>query len=100
MNRPLTVTDPRTGHTYRIYQEAFRGPFRPGDMLFERVVQGKEPREHLYLSWLTLNYDPGRGPKYLGAFLIVIGIAVEFLPEGIFLASRGEEVCGEFGERA
>ncbi len=82
MNRPLSVVDPSNGRTYRIYQEAFRGPFRAGDPLFERVVQGREPREQLYLSWLTLNYDPGRGLKYLGSFLIVVGTATLFYMRG------------------
>ena len=88
MNRPLSVVDPISGSTYRIYQEAFRGPFRAGDPLFEQVVQGRELREQLYLSWLTLNYDPGRGLKYLGSFLIVVGIAVLFYMKGYFPVSK------------
>lgn len=82
MNRPLTVRDPKQGYVYRIYQEAYRGPFRPGDPLFEHVVRGRQPREQLYLSWLTLNYDPGRGLKYFGSFLTVIGIAITFYMRG------------------
>ncbi len=84
MNRPLTVTDPKTGLAYRIFQEAYRGPFRPGEPLFEHVIQGREPRQQLYLSWLTLNYDPGRGLKYFGSFLTVIGIAITFYMRGYF----------------
>lgn len=86
MNRPLTVRDPASGYVYRIYQEAYRGPFQPGDALFERVVQGREPRQQLFLSWLTISYDPGRGLKYLGALLTVVGIVITFYMRGYFRA--------------
>ncbi|MCS7237641.1 MAG: cytochrome c biogenesis protein ResB [Thermoguttaceae bacterium] len=84
MNRPLTVRDPATGYVYRLYQESYRGPFTPGDPLFERVVHGGEARQQLYLSWLAVSYDPGRGLKYLGSLLTVVGIIITFYMRGYF----------------
>ncbi len=91
MNRPINVADPKTGRTYRVYQEAFRGPFRPGEPIFEQLVRGRTPTQELYLSWLTINYDPGRGLKYLGALLIVLGIACMFYMKAYFFAPRRKQ---------
>lgn len=76
LNQPVSFSDPRTGRSYRIYQEAFRGPWKPGDPLYDQLVDPASRRGELYLSWLSVNYDPGRGLKYFGCLLIVAGIAV------------------------
>ncbi|MHB8902223.1 MAG: hypothetical protein ACYC6Y_25985 [Thermoguttaceae bacterium] len=94
LNEPVTRTDPRTGRSFRIYQEAFRGPFKPGDGLYDmklggRVLHGETmPRDELFLSWLTVNYDPGRGLKYFGSMMIVAGIATMFYMKAYFFARR------------
>lgn len=92
LNEPITRTDPRTGRSFRIYQEAFRGPFKPGgeDGVYDaklggRVLHGESmPRDELFLSWLTVNYDPGRGLKYFGSMMIVAGIATMFYMRAYF----------------
>lgn len=84
LNEPVNFTDPASGRSYRIYQESFRGPYKPGHPLFEFVVGGTDPRDELFLSWLTVNYDPGRGLKYFGSLLIVAGIAAMFYMKAYF----------------
>ena len=81
MNRPGVLRSPQTGRAFWAYQDSFRGPFRPGDPEFEQVVAGRllpgetKPREILYSTTITLNDDPGRGLKYFGSLLIVLGTA-------------------------
>ena len=66
LNEPITRTDPATGRSFRLYQEAFRGPFKPGgqDGLYDAKLGGRllgsetMPRDELFLSWLTV---PGLG---------------------------------------
>ncbi|MBQ1277284.1 MAG: hypothetical protein IIY07_01415, partial [Thermoguttaceae bacterium] len=81
MNRPGVLRSPATGRAFWAYQDSFNGPYRPGDPEFEQVVDGRllpgetTPREILYRTTITLNDDPGRGLKYLGSLLIVLGTA-------------------------
>ena len=35
-------------------------------------------RDQVYLSHLSVNYDPGRGLKYAGCLMIVVGIGVVY----------------------
>jgi len=89
MNAPVDFSDPATGRSYRLFQESFMGPWLPGDELFEQFTQGWSNRpEKLEASVLTVNYDPGRGVKYLGSGLIVIGIFTMFYMRAYFFAPR------------
>lgn len=88
LNEPVNFSDPRTGRSYRVYQEAFRGPFKPGDQIFDTLVAGRSQRSELFLSWLTFNYDPGRGLKYFGSLLIVAGIGTMFYMRAYFFRRR------------
>lgn len=89
MNAPVDFSDPATGRSYRLFQESFMGPWLPGDELFEQFTKGwKEPPERLEASVLTVNYDPGRGVKYLGSALIVIGIFTMFYMRAYFFGPR------------
>ena len=94
LNQPITRKDPATGRSFRIYQEAFRGPWKPGDPFYDeqlggRLLPGEDmPRGELFLSWLTVNYDPGRGLKYFGSLMIVAGIATMFYMRAYFFATR------------
>jgi len=89
MNAPVDFSDPATGRSYRLFQESFMGPWVPGDELFEQFTKGwKEPPERLEASVLTVNYDPGRGVKYLGSGLIVIGIFTMFYMRAYFFGPR------------
>jgi len=78
LNEPVTIADPVNGRSYRIYQEAYRGPWKPGDPIFDELVGGTTPRDELFLSWLTVNYDPGRGLKYFGSLLVCAGFTIVF----------------------
>lgn len=89
MNAPVDFSDPASGRSYRLFQESFMGPWVPGDELFEQFTKGwKEPPERLEASVLTVNYDPGRGVKYLGSSLIVIGIFTMFYMRAYFFGPR------------
>jgi len=89
MNAPVDFSDPATGRSYRLFQESFMGPWLPGDDLFEQFTRGWPSRpEKLEASVLTVNHDPGRGVKYLGSGLIVIGIFTMFYMRAYFFAPR------------
>ncbi len=86
MNAPIDFTDPHSGRSYRLFQESFRGPFPPGSDVYE-LVYGQSPAADSspkFNSVLTVNYDPGRGIKYLGCLLIVAGIATMFYMRAYF----------------
>jgi hypothetical protein len=59
--------------------------------VFDRVVGGESARDELFLSWLTFNYDPGRGLKYFGSLLIVAGIGTMFYMRAYFFRRRETE---------
>jgi len=79
MNQPGMFADQLTGRKYRVFQTSYQGPFHPGMDMYQ-MRQGSQliddetrPRESLYSSTLTANYDPGRGLKYLGSLMLVLG---------------------------
>jgi hypothetical protein len=80
MNRPGYFRGTAGG--YRIYQSSYIGPFFPDEPQFHELYAGtifpweSRPREVIAMSTLSLNDDPGRGWKYFGSFLIVIGSTV------------------------
>ena len=85
MNQPGMFADQVTGRKYRVFQSSYQGPFHPGMEQYEMRRQGgyliegeTQPRESLYASTLTANHDPGRGWKYLGSLMIVIGTLAFF----------------------
>lgn len=64
------------------------GPWVPGDELFERFTRNQQnPPNKIEASVLTVNYDPGRGIKYAGSALIVVGIFTMFYMKAYFLDS-------------
>jgi len=79
MNQPGMFADQVTGRKYRVFQSSYQGPYHPGMQVYEMRHGGQliedetQPRESLYASTLTANYDPGRGLKYLGSLLLVLG---------------------------
>jgi hypothetical protein len=78
LNAPVDFTDPQSGRTYRLFQSSFSGPWTPGEPEFEQLIRGDRSRDQVYLSRLSVNYDPGRGLKYLGSLLAVVGIALVY----------------------
>jgi hypothetical protein len=80
MNQPGYYTG--TGRGYRIYQSSYIGPFYPDQPQFDELYDGtvfpweSRPRESIAMSTLSVNNDPGRGWKYFGSFLIVLGTAM------------------------
>ena len=90
MNAPVDFSDPESGRSYRLFQESFNGPFLPGDSTYENRMRGRSERpDQLFLSFLTVNYDPGRGTKYTGSLLIVAGIATMFYMRAYFFKPQG-----------
>ena len=79
MNQPGMFSDQVSGRKYRVFQSSYQGPYHPGMQRYEVGTGGyliddeTQPRESLYASTLTANYDPGRGLKYLGCLMIVLG---------------------------
>ena len=92
LNEPVNFTDPLTRRSFRIYQASFSGPFKPGDREFEQVVRGADMRKSLFQSILTVNYDPGRGLKYAGSLLIVLGIVILFYMKAYFFRRDRSEL--------
>ncbi|RLS35180.1 MAG: hypothetical protein DWH79_02770 [Planctomycetota bacterium] len=89
MNAPVDFSDPGNGRSYRLFQESFMGPWMPGDDLYEKFTKNSpEKPEKLEASVLTVNYDPGRGVKYLGCGLIVAGIFTMFYMRAYFFRPR------------
>lgn len=78
LNAPVDFTDPRTGRTYRLFQSSFAGPWLPGDAEYEQFAGNDRSRDRIFLSRFSVNYDPGRGLKYTGCLLVVLGIAVGY----------------------
>lgn len=65
------------------------GPWTPGDPLYDRFTEGAaEKPDRIEASVLTVNYDPGRGVKYLGSALIVAGIFTMFYMKAYFFQSK------------
>jgi hypothetical protein len=92
MNAPVDFSDRASGRSYRLFQESFMGPWLPGDPLYERFTArpgrtGEKP-DRLEASVLTVNYDPGRGVKYLGSGLVVVGIFTMFYMRAYFFGPR------------
>ena len=92
MNAPVDFSDPASGRSYRLFQESFMGPWMPGDDLYEKFTKNaREKPERLEASVLTVNYDPGRGVKYLGSGLIVAGLFTMFYMKAYFFRPRRQD---------
>ena len=82
MNRPGYFFSGTTGHGYRIYQSSYTGPYYPDHPWFNALYDGTifpwetRPRESIAMSTLSVNADPGRGWKYFGSLLTVLGSAL------------------------
>jgi ABC-type transport system involved in cytochrome c biogenesis permease subunit len=95
LNAPVDFTDPRTGRAYRLFQSSFDGPWTPGSPKFDALVGANRTRDQVYQSVLSVNYDPGRWPKYIGSLLIVLGIAIVYYLRGVRIG-RGLADSGKF----
>ena len=71
LNAPVDFTDPGTGRSYRLFQTGMQGPYAPEE------VQSPST-DPVYISYLTINYDPGRGLEYAGCLLVVAGIFIRY----------------------
>ena len=89
MNAPVDFSAPDNPRSYRLFQESFAGPIRPGDFEFDKYFAGKGVDEG-YMSTLTVNYDPGRAVKYSGCLLIVTGIVTMFYMRAYFFKPTGK----------
>lgn len=92
MNAPVDFSDPKSGKPYRLFQESFYGPFKPGQPEFDRNWDHDNPRESVFVSVLTVNADPGRGIKHAGTLLIVVGIGMMFYMRAYFFKPAGRKV--------
>ncbi|MFZ5829246.1 MAG: cytochrome c biogenesis protein CcsA [Planctomycetota bacterium] len=88
LNHPMDIVDPSTGRTYRLFQASFEGPWSPGSDVYQQFVGSHGTREQLYRSVFSVNYDPGRGLKYAGGLLIVLGIAIFYYMKAYFFKPR------------
>jgi hypothetical protein len=78
LNAPVDVADPKSGHAWRFFQASFKGPFKRGNPMYDRFARPDQYRDQIYLSYLSVNYDPGRGLKYFGCLMMIVGMAVVF----------------------
>ena len=53
-------------------------------------MPGSSKKKLLYGSVLTVNYDPGRGVKYIGCLLVIGGIATMFYMRAYFFKPAGK----------
>ena len=88
MNAPVEFDSPTNGHGYRLFQESFSGPWKPGDPEYERVIPSESQQEDLYLSVLTVNRDPGRAIRNFGCLIVCLGIAIMFYMKAYFFKTR------------
>jgi len=88
LNAPVDFSDPRTGRSYRLFQSSFRGPWKPGSAEFDQLAGPQSKRDILFLSQLAVNHDPGRGLKYAGSLLVVLGIGIMFYMRAYFFQQR------------
>jgi sugar lactone lactonase YvrE len=88
MNAPIEFSDPFTHRRYRLFQEAFNGPWKPGEPQFEQNVPSSSQKAELYQSVLTVNADPGRPVRNLGCLLVVLGIATMFYMRAYFFKPK------------
>ncbi len=95
MNAPVDFRAPDTSKakTYRLFQESFFGPIKPGEPAYNAAVKDSDYRpDALYMTTLTVNYDPGRGIKYVGCLLVVAGIATMFYMRAYFFKPRKKDI--------
>lgn len=90
MNAPVDFASPKNGRSYRLFQESYNGPFSPTSAEYRNAATDTG-RDELYVSILTVNYDPGRGIKYAGCILIVGGIATMFYMKAYFFKPRARK---------
>jgi hypothetical protein len=95
MNAPVDFSDPERGRSYRLFQEAYQGPFGPELPEYRLHYMGTQTppadrRDRIYISILTVNYDPGRWVKYAGCYLIVAGILTMFYMRAYFFKPAGD----------
>jgi hypothetical protein len=76
MNSPADIVDPRTGRSYRLFQSGLTEQAFPTRMLGLQPTDKDEGPIHV--SYLSVNHDPGRMPKYAGCLLIVAGIFLRY----------------------
>ncbi len=86
LNAPIDLVDPVSGNIFRLFQES-RTPVTDNE--------GKR----VFFSILTVNVDPGRGTKYLGCVLVVLGIAVMFYMKAYFFKRTGTTVATSKSDR-
>jgi cytochrome c-type biogenesis protein CcsB len=75
MNAPLDFAHPATGQTYRLYQHGFYP--QPPERAWppeEFDLKPQEGEDLIYISYLSVATDPGRGLKYAGCILVVAGV--------------------------
>jgi hypothetical protein len=87
MNAPVQFDSPTNGHSYRLFQESFSGPWKPGEAEYERVIPADSLQTDLYLSVLTVNRDPGRAIRNFGCLIVCLGISIMFYMKAYFFKS-------------
>jgi ABC-type transport system involved in cytochrome c biogenesis permease subunit len=75
MNAPLDFAQPGTGHTYRLFQWSNSREAQPPEKLGLRPEDGEDL---IYMSFLRVASDPGRGLKYAGCILVVAGVFLRY----------------------
>jgi len=78
----ISLNRPGNFNGYRIYHSTSHDPYYPDQRDFHELYDGTifpwetRPRESITMSTLSVNADPGRGWKYFGSLLIVLGAAM------------------------
>jgi hypothetical protein len=102
MNAPVDFSDPSSGKSYRLFQESYIGPIRPGVQQFEQYYNryfAPKGIDEGYISTLTVNLDPGRAVKYSGCLLVVAGILTMFYMRAYFFKPTPKPKLSESAEK-
>jgi len=75
MNAPLDFAQPDTGHTYRLFQWTNSPEAQPPSKF---GLQPQAGEDLIYMSYLRVASDPGRGLKYAGCILVVAGVFLRY----------------------
>ena len=84
MNAPVEYANPYNNQSYRIFQESFDGPYEEGTQEYHHFVPEGVDADAVYLSVLTVNYDPGRFIRNTGCLIVVLGITTMFYMRAYF----------------
>ncbi|MDO4557767.1 MAG: cytochrome c biogenesis protein ResB [Planctomycetia bacterium] len=75
----ITMNEPIEFRGVRLFQTSWRGPWAPGHPFYDAIEPVESEESGLYMTVLSANRDPGSGWKYVGSFLLLVGMTIVFV---------------------